>query len=115
MGLASVENSIKAMNRAQQEIETFGHLAPKLQTLFKIDILFTYTAYGRTEIIDCVYEDGLEDSPWLFSDMNEFTGDWCFKNDEVGVFKFNGKYKKFKNGNCKFYGKPKQIEIEFKL
>lgn len=54
--------------------------------------------------------------PRLYSDMNEFIGDWSFENGEEGkVYRFQGKYKKFKNGNCKFYGKPEEIKITLNL
>ncbi|MCE5332746.1 MAG: hypothetical protein LLF95_11490 [Bacteroidales bacterium] len=108
MGLQHVDTSpYKAIVQAQ----TFGHLAPKPQTEYKGFILFTLTCFGETCIIEFIF-DGLEASPWFNTDIIEYIGDYtdALPDDkDFGVYRFEGAYKKFKNGNHKFKGKVTEI------
>jgi hypothetical protein len=108
MGLQHVDLSAY---KAIQIEQTFGHLAPKLQTEYRGFILFTLTCFGDTCIIDFEF-DGLEASPWLNTDIIEYIGDYTdtLPDDKhFGVYRFEGTYKEFKNGNHKFKGKVAEI------
>lgn len=109
MGLQHVDMSeYKAI-----EIErTFGHLAPKPQVEHKGFILFTLTAFGDTCIIEFEF-DKLEASPWFNTDILEHISNYtsCLPDTKnYGVYRFEGTYKKFKNGNHKFKGKISEIQ-----
>lgn len=93
--------------------ETFGHLAPKTQTEYNGYILFTLTAFGDTCIIDFEFEN-LTESPWFNNDVLDLISEYTKKlpkDKYFGVFKWNGNYKKFKNGNFKFKGNFSEIKI----
>lgn len=102
--------SIQAIGYARVTAATFGHLAPKPQTESGW-ILFTLTAWGETTLIDFDF-DNLEASPWFNDDAIEYLYNYTsnYKEKNFGVFKWEGTYKKFKNGNSKFKGKFKEIE-----
>jgi len=91
--------------------QTFGHLAPKPKTEYKGYILFTLTAFGDTCIIDFEFND-LDESPWFNTDILNYISDYTDTLPETknhGVYRYEGTYKKFKNGNHKFKGKVTEI------
>ena len=105
--------SIQAIAYVHQTKETFGHLKPKTQTEYKGYILFTLTAFGDTSIIDFEFEN-LTESPWFNNDILDLISEYTKKlpkDKYFGVFKWNGYYKKFKNGNFKFKGNFSEIKI----
>ena len=105
--------SIQAIAYVHQTHETFGHLKPKTQTEYKGYILFTLTAFGDTCIIDFEFEN-LTESPWFNNDILDLISEYTKKlpkDKYFGVFKWNGDYKKFKNGNFKFKGNFSEIKI----
>jgi hypothetical protein len=93
--------------------DTWGHLAPKLQTKYKGSILFGVSAFGgnNAELIDFDF-DGLDSSPWLFEDVETFLHK--LDTSEMGgkIFKFEGTYKRFKNDNHHFWGRVREIIIK---
>lgn len=102
---------IQADNHAIVTVQTFGHLAPKPNNEYKGWILFTLTAFGDTCLIDFEFEN-IPESPWFNIDAVEHVSDFTDglpKDKNFGVFKWEGKYKKFQNGKCKFFGKFKEI------
>ena len=105
--------SIQAIAHVKQTEETFGHLKPKPQIEYGGYIIFIKTAFGDTCIIDFEF-DNLTESPWFNNDVldliTEYT-DKLPKDKYFGVFKWNGSYKKFKNGNFKFKGNFSEIKI----
>jgi len=108
MGLQHVD--LSAYKTIQIE-QIFGHLAPKTQTEYKGYILFTLTAFGDTCIIDFEFEN-LEESPWFNTDVLKYIGDYTDSLPETkthGVYRYEGTYKQFKNGNHKFKGKVIEI------
>lgn len=108
MGLQHVDTTYQ---NAEMQAQTFGHLAPKPQTEYKGFILFTLTAFGDTCIIGFIFE-GLEASPWFNTDILDYIGNYTDdlpENKDYGVYRFEGTYKKFKNGNHKFKGKVTEI------
>lgn len=96
--------------------DTFGHLAPERRKVYPGYVVFTYTAWGHMEPIEAEFE-GLEFSPWLFEDMNEFIENQCF-DDRRGkdrlaqgqVYRWEGSYVRFNNGNFRFSGKTRRID-----
>lgn len=108
MGLAHVDLSIYKTIQTEQ---TFGHLAPKPQTEYKGYILFTLTVFRDTCIIDFEFSD-LDESPWFNTDVLEYISgytDALPESKNHGVYRYEGSYKKFKNGNHKFEGKVTEI------
>jgi len=84
--------------------ETFGHLKPEVGRKYKGYIEFAYGTYGDEVIIDASF-DGLDDSPWLFDDLQFFLAQ-NRGTPIIGAFRWEGWYKRFKNGNCQFQVTP---------
>lgn len=102
--------TIAAHQHAVVTARTFGHLVPKPRTTYNGWILFTLTAFGDTCIIDFEFKD-LDSSPWFNSDILDYIGEHTNKiKKDYAVIKWNGHYKKFKNGNFKFKGEFKEID-----
>jgi hypothetical protein len=81
---------------------TFGHLAPEPNTKHNVSILFCWGDYG--DIIPIKMESTtLEDSPWFYDHMQTFIEDNA--KEQGRVYRFEGTYQMFKNGNCRFSGK----------
>ena len=90
-------------------VETWGHLAPKRQTKYRGEIVFTHSDYGGEILLITSNFDGLDDSPWFFRDMNEFI---CNQKTEPGnVYRFRGTYILHKNGNCHFAGNVQKVTL----
>ena len=91
--------------------ETWGHLAPKGGTTYPCEMVFAHSEYGDIILISSRI-DGLEDSPWLFEDMNEYIGSRFDppNTKKYGVFRFNGTYTKSKNGKCRFCGEVTEVK-----
>lgn len=108
MGLNHIDTSYQ---KAEIQARTFGHLAPKPKVEHRGWIIFTLTAFGDTCIIDFEFNN-LEASPWFNSDILTYIGDYTDSLPDTknyGVYRYQGSYKKFKNGNCKFKGKVVEI------
>lgn len=91
---------------------TFGHLAPKAREIYHGTMLFTFTEWGNMELISSDFK-GLKSNPWSFEDMNDYVGQQYDKGKlvEGNVYRFNGYYQKFKNGNYRFVGKLKTLRL----
>ncbi len=101
MTIADAFAPYESFTRAKVEAQTFGHLAPKPKQPYKLTILFCNSEYRYTIPIR-VETENLPDSPWFYEDMQGFIDEQA---QEVGrVYRFEGTYRKFKNGNCKFTG-----------
>ncbi len=76
--------------RKQQEAynDAWGHLRPKEDTQYRGFIVFTYTAYSETVMIDWDFGELLA-SPWQCQDFIDFL---CEFELEVGVYRFVGTY-----------------------
>lgn len=98
----------EAANKARVMGATWGHLAPKTQTKYAGTILFAHGEYGDLVPLRTAFE-GLPDSPWFFSDMQ----DWIAQQrTEAGqVYFFRGTYQKFKTGGFRFVGHCRPIHI----
>lgn len=75
-------------SRKHQEAmqDTWGHLAPEENKEYTGWMLWAYSAYGDTILLESDFE-GLNDSPWLFEVMMAFIGN---NIPEVGVFRWSG-------------------------
>lgn len=110
MSLASAFAPVEALNREIVKFDTWGHLAPEPHKKYHGWIIVAIGEYGETIVLQDDFP-GLPNSPWQYNDLCEFTfeatGDF-----EVGLYKFKGWYKKFKNGNFRFGGgKWRRVEI----
>lgn len=86
----------------QVQRDTWGHLAPVARRVYQGYMVFTLGAYGDITLIDARW-DGLDDSPWLFEDMQDYIAD---RAQESGtVYRFDGTYTMYKNGGHRFSGK----------
>lgn len=101
--------SIVLENKARQYAATFGHLAPEPHKKYKGTILFTHTAWGDIVLIEAIFHS-LQMSPWLCEDCRDYASEYIGTlKEDYGVYKFQGTYKKFKNGNFHFSGKPTKL------
>jgi hypothetical protein len=75
--------------------ETWGHLHPEDGKEYSGYLLFTHGAYGDTTIIRSQFE-GLDDSPWLFDDLNGFVEQHidANPNKEGTIWRWKGTYKR---------------------
>jgi len=90
--------------------ETWGHLAPELGRKYTGWILVAHDCYGGWTILDWEFEN-VPSSPWIAEDIDDFTFGWFDLMDvdddfPVGVYRYEGWYKKFKNGGYQFQAKP---------
>lgn len=101
MSLAEAFAGTEAAHRSRVLAHTFGHLAPSIRKKYHGTILFTHSAYGQLVLIRADF-NGLPDSPWLYDHLNDFV---CERATEPGmVYRFDGSYMVFKNGNPSFKG-----------
>ena len=93
--------------RKYQEVmqDTWGHLAPEPGTKYEGYLTFAHSDYSSqgSIIIEARFE-GLDDSPWFFQDLNDYIADKTKDEKGGAVFRFDGTYKRFKNGRCQFSG-----------
>ena len=101
MSLSEAFAPIEAINTAIVLKNTWGHLYPQIGRKYEGYILVAHGCYGDTIVVDQSFTD-LPDSPWFADDLFEFMRNQNF--DTIGIFRFNGWYKKFKNGNYQFGG-----------
>jgi hypothetical protein len=109
MSLASAFVEYEAHARSVVMHNTWGHLAPEPRRDYPGTILFTQTEYGDLVPIRSRFT-GLPDSPWFHQHLCDFVAD---KATEPGVvYRFEGKYMMFKNGNARFSGKVRKVRID---
>lgn len=110
MGLGHIAGQIEVDNRELVQWVTFGHFAPAPNKKYHGSMVVAVGVYGDTIIVQDEFK-GLTNSPWQFEDFSNF----AFKGTsdfEPGVYRFDGWYKKFKNGNCRFGGgKFRRVEL----
>ena len=101
---------VEAINREIVYRDTWGHLAPEPGRKYPGWIMVDHDCYGGYTILEWEFE-GLYASPWQADDFTDFM-DKIFGlidingNLPVGVYRYEGWYKKFKNGNYQFQKKP---------
>lgn len=77
-------------------------MAPKIGQKYFGYIVIALAAYGDNVIFDCDFAKN--DDPWLFEDVCEFAFAKTDGAERPGLYRFDGWYKKFKNGNYRFGG-----------
>lgn len=75
--------------------DTWGHLAPNRNKIYRGHIVFTITTYGDMVIIDKSFVD-LPDSPWFFDAMNEFVFEDWRSLPEGAVLRWEGTFKNYR-------------------
>lgn len=103
MSMREVFGSIEAAARHAAAVMTFGGVDPGQ---YHGSILFTLAAWGHEYIIIDAKFSGNCGGPELMEDMLDFISEKATK--EGIVYKWTGKYTKFKNGNCRFSGRIHQ-------
>jgi hypothetical protein len=87
--------------------DTWGHLAPKAQT-YSGWMVFARSAYpgDGVTLLNAEFED-LNDSPWLYAEMQE----WIARHvpREACVYRFDGTYTRFETGAYRFAGKVRSV------
>jgi len=86
--------------------ETWGHLAPKKNRIYKGTIIFAYGEYGDMVPLHAEFA-GLDDSPWFFDALSDFISDFCLQQEKWGVFRFTGTFR-----NYKFKGQIEQVHVD---
>ena len=108
MSLRDAFAPVEAEYRTRVTAATFGHLAPKPRERYVGYVVFVCGAYGDIVVLDASFK-GLDDSPWLFEDMNDLA---LRKATEDGVvYRFDGTYSKCKSGRAFFVGKIRQSRV----
>lgn len=81
--------------------DTWGHLAPEPGQKYPGTILIAQGDYRDCIILSARFDD-LDDSPWLYDDMQEFIA--SAPSERPAIFKWSGWYVRYKNGRCRFGG-----------
>lgn len=96
--------SIGTGNRETVMEDTWGHLAPKPHVKYHGYIIVTTSVFGGdTTLLDYDFKN-LDSNPWLYEDVGNFIFHNEFSHDTASIYRFDGWYKKFKNGGCLFGG-----------
>lgn len=107
MSLSSAFAPAEVAHRNQVTRQTFGHLAPSPRKKYKGSLIFTQSEFGELVPIRVSFE-GLPDSPWLHQHLLSFVEE---RATEPGkVYKFEGSYMVFLNGNPSFKGAVTEIQ-----
>ena len=110
MGLDEAFAPVEAVNTQIVLHNTWGHLAPEPHRKYYGWFIVAKGAYGDYIIFDYEFKD-LPDSPWFFEHFTEYAFDRVGVDAGVGLYKYEGWYKLFKNGNCQF-GKGTFTKLE---
>src|ERR1700741_2081802 len=94
---------VEAHYRAEIFAETWGHLAPRKNKLYRGSIIFAVGIYGDDALNPTVLKssfEGLEDSPWFFEAQAEFLAGLDF--EEGCVYRFEGTFRNYVfKGDCR--------------
>lgn len=113
MGLAHAFAPIDAAYRAEVLADTWGHLAPSKNRVYKGYILFAVGCFGNDPLNPTVLEyelnnrtlGSLDSSPWFFSALQDFLSD--LETETGKVYRFDGTFR-----NYEFDGKVRQLQCE---
>lgn len=104
----AIINVLSEKIKKEVMVETWGHLAPKSNEKYPGAIIFVHGIYGDMAVITSDFRN-LPESPWFFEDQREFV---MSRNTKAGnIYRFDGTYIKFKNGNFRFTGKTKRVVL----
>lgn len=103
MGLADVAAQIEADERRNVRDATFGHLAPKRGSRYRVRITFAVGCLGHDPLNPTIlaYESRvLEMSPWLFEAALDMFRE--LETEEGCVYEWVGTFRDYKwNGTCR--------------
>lgn len=94
---------IKEKYREDVIQNTWGHLAPKVHIKYYGYIIVATSVFRYTYLLDYDFKN-LSGGPWLAEDVGDFMFNSNFTHDVSSIYRFDGWYKKFKNGNYQFGG-----------
>lgn len=91
----------EARYRAEVMKDTWGHLAPKLNAVYRGHITFAFGCFGsdylNATVLDCQLESKtageLTSSPWFYDTMIDFLD--TFNGEEGAIFRFEGYFKNY--------------------
>lgn len=106
MSLANAFAPHEAAYRSRVLASTFGHLAPSVRKKYRGTIIFTQSAYGALVPIRADFPS-LPDSPWFFEHLSDFVTERAVEPGKV--YRFEGSYMVFKNGNPSFSGTVTEV------
>ena len=106
MSLAEAYAPVEAAHRARVLDNTFGHLAPSIRKKYRGTLVFTQSAFGHLVPIRAEFKD-LPDSPWFYNHINDFVAERALEAGKV--YKFEGTYMVFRNGNPSFSGSVSEV------
>ena len=113
MSLADIGAQIANDALNQVTRETFGHLAPVHRRVYQGEVLFANADIaGEGQPIIRTDFPGLDSSPWFYDALTEYFGELASKKLKPGtVAKWTGTYVLFKNGNSRFSGKARALNV----
>ncbi len=111
-GFADAFAPIDDINKEIVKSNTWGHLAPVPGRKYYGWFIVAVGTYGETIVLDDNFPE-LPGSPWQYDDLHEFSFE-ATSDFGTGLYRFEGWYKKFKNGNHQFGGgKFKKVEVQW--
>jgi hypothetical protein len=110
----------EAKYKAAVMAATWGHLEPEPRVEYRGDIVFTHGEYGDIVVIRTrlarpnranafLPTEELPGSPGYFDDEQTFVSRQ--RMEQGRVYKWTGKYVRFKNGRCRFSGVTKEVTL----
>jgi hypothetical protein len=88
--------------------DTWGHLAPKRNKIYRGHLIFAVGCFGSDYLnptaIECEFR-GLDSSPWFFDAVCEFMQ--SLDTEEGGVYRWDGTFR-----NYEFTGTVKRLKLE---
>ncbi len=110
MSLEQAMAEWESAKKAEVEMITFGHLAPKSRMIYKGKLAIVHTAWLGWQFAYTDFPE-LENSPWVFDDFHNWLDtlevDSPKSSQGVCVWEWEGSYQKFKNGKYRMVGKFK--------
>jgi hypothetical protein len=105
-----VEHDNQHYNAVQRD--TWGHLAPVHRKEYPGYLIFAIGEWGDEVPIAANFKD-LPDSPWFFDHIGKFIDKFAGydKTKQGRVYRFDGTYMIYNNGNPRWRGKVKQINL----
>lgn len=106
-------NEIDQINKKIIMKQTWGHLDAQPGTTHEGWFVFIVGQHMDCCVVESKF-DSFGEGPVYFTHRQEFISKVTQKNGpcmDVGVYKFTGQYKVLKNGNGRFVGKTKKINI----
>lgn len=114
MSLADAFAPILAHQFAQVQHDTFGHLDAK-PGAYSGHIMFALGCHGDIVLLNWEFE-GVTSNPWIYQELQGFIGAHIDKTDRPwGVWRFEGVYKRLKNGKVKFIGKVRPCRVTYRF